>query len=211
MSALQMTCGQNCETSPDVASTPVLETDRLILRAPCLDDAIAVAKLANNRKVAEMTSLLPHPYGIEDATRWISSLPAETGHWNFAIVERESETLIGVCSYGARSLSGPKIGYWLGEPHWGQGFATEAMRAVIDHLFSATDLDEIRAGARVTNPASKRVLEKCGFQWTGVSLFRVRALKASVPADQFKLDRKTWASLRAWGRSDLPKVAVARP
>ena len=119
MSALQMTCGQ----SPEVASAPMLETDRLILRAPCLDDAVAVAKLANNRKIAEMTALLPHPYAIEDATRWISSLPAETGHWNFAIVDRETEALIGVCGYGKRHDLGPEVGYWLGEPHWGQGFA----------------------------------------------------------------------------------------
>lgn len=203
MSALQMTCG----SSPDVASALVLETDRLILRAPNLDDAMAVAKLANNRKIAEMTALLPHPYAIEDATRWISSLPAETGHWNFAILERESEALIGVCGYGKRRDLGPEIGYWLGEPHWGQGFATEAMRAVIDHLFSTTALEEIAAGCRVTNLASKRVLEKCGFQWTGVALFRVRALRASVPADQFRLERRNWASLRAWGQSRFPKIA----
>lgn len=203
MSALQMTCGPSSE----VASALVLETDRLILRAPNLDDAMAVAKLANNRKIAEMTALLPHPYGIEDATRWISSLPAETGHWNFAIVERESEKLVGVCGYGKRVLPGLEIGYWLGEPHWGQGFATEAMRAVIDHLFSTTSLEEIAAGCRVTNLASKRVLEKCGFQWTGVALFRVRALKASVPADQFRLERRNWASLRAWGQSRFPKIA----
>jgi RimJ/RimL family protein N-acetyltransferase len=63
----------------------------------------------------------------------------------------------------------------------------------------------------VTNIASRRVLEKCGFQWTGVALFRVRALGASVPADQFKLERRNWASLRAWGQSGLPKVASTRP
>jgi RimJ/RimL family protein N-acetyltransferase len=207
MSALQMTCGP----SPDLSSAPVLETDRLILREPRLDDAAAVAALANNRKVAEMTSLLPHPYGIEDAARWISSLPAETGNWNFVMVERESGKLVGVCGYGKRPLRGPKISYWIGEPFWGRGYATEAMRAVVDHLFSVTALDEIAAGCRVTNLASRRVLEKCGFQWTGVALFRVRALGASVPADQFKLERRNWASLRAWGQSGLPKVASTRP
>ncbi len=207
MAALQMTCGP----SPDVASTLVLETSRLILRAPCLDDAAEIAALANNRKIAEMTALIPHPYTLEDATGWLSSLPAESGHWNFAIAERESGKLVGACGYGKRHDLGPEIGYWVGEPFWGRGYATEAVRAVIDHLFSATSLDEIAAGCRVTNVASRRVLEKCGFQWTGVALFRVRALGASVPADQFKLERRTWASLRAWGKSSLPKVASARP
>jgi RimJ/RimL family protein N-acetyltransferase len=212
MAALQMTCGHaTCGPSPDVASTPVLETARLMLRAPCLDDAPEIAALANNPKIAEMTALIPHPYSIEDATRWLSSLPDANGHWNFAIVERDGKKLVGVCGYGKRHDLGPEIGYWIGEPFWGRSYATEAIRAVVDHLFSATALDEIAAGCRVTNVASRRVLEKCGFQWTGVALFRVRALGASVPADQFKLERRNWASLRAWGKSSLPKVASSRP
>ena len=59
------------------------------------------------------------------------------------------------------------------------------------------------AGARVTNPASRRVLEKCGFQWTGVVLQRVRALSSSAPSDRFRLDRGLWASLRDWGKVPL--------
>ena len=206
MSALQMTCGP----SPESSSAPVLETDRLILRTPSIDNAAAVAKLANNRKIAEMTALLPHPYGLEDATQWIASLPAKTDHWNFGIFAKDSGKLVGVCGYGKRCGpdKGPEIGYWIGEPFWGQGYATESVRAVIDHLFSTTALDEIAAGCRVTNVASKRVLEKCGFQWTGATLFRVSALGASVPADQFRLERRNWASLRAWGQSELPKIAV---
>jgi RimJ/RimL family protein N-acetyltransferase len=203
MSALQMNCGP----SPETSNTPVLETSRLILRAPSLDEAAAIALLANNRKIAEMTALLPHPYDIEDATRWITSLPTETGNWNFGIFAKNSGNLVGVCGYGKRQDRGPEISYWIGEPFWGYGYATEAMRAVIDHLFSITALDEIAAGCRVTNVASRRVLEKCGFQWTGAALFRVRALGASVPADQFRLERRNWASLRAWGQSELPKIA----
>jgi RimJ/RimL family protein N-acetyltransferase len=84
------------------------------------------------------------------------------------------------------------------------------VRAVIDHLFTVTDLDAIAAGCRVTNNASRRVIEKCGFQWTGAALLRVRALGASVPADRFRLERSIWASLRAWGKSGLPKTASAR-
>ena len=104
----------------------------------------------------------------------------------------------------------PEIGYWIGEPYWGRGYATEAVRAVIDHLFSVTDLDSLAAGCRVTNLASRRVIEKCGFQWTGAALFRVRALGASVPADRFRLERSIWASLRAWGKSGLPKIAAEK-
>jgi RimJ/RimL family protein N-acetyltransferase len=53
----------------------------------------------------------------------------------------------------------------------------------------------------VRNPASRRVLEKCGFQWTGVGLYRIRAINSSAPLDRFRLDRRLWASLKAWGRA----------
>jgi RimJ/RimL family protein N-acetyltransferase len=52
---------------------------------------------------------------------------------------------------------------------------------------------------RVTNPASRRVLEKCGFQWTAAGLLRIRALNSSAPIDRFRLDRRLWSSLKSWG------------
>ena len=61
------------------------------------------------------------------------------------------------------------------------------------------ELRELQAGARVTNPASRRILEKCGFQWTGVGLCRIRAISSSAPIDQFRLDRGLWTSLKSWG------------
>lgn len=207
MSALQMTCG----FSPGPSGTPVLETERLFLRAPKLDDAKVIARLANNRKIAEMTTLIPHPYGIDDARAWIGSLSEEGSGWTFAVTAKsEGGALIGACGYGRRHDDEPEIGYWIGEPYWGRGYATEAVRAVIDHLFSVTDLDALDAGCRVTNLASRRVIEKCGFQWTGAALMRVRALGASVPADRFRLERRIWASLRAWGKSGMPKIAAEK-
>jgi RimJ/RimL family protein N-acetyltransferase len=208
MSALQMTCG----FPPRASGTPVLETERLFLRAPKLDDAKAIARLANNRKIAEMTSLIPHPYGVDDARAWIETLSEGGRGWTFAITAKsEGGAFIGACGYGRRpDDEEPEIGYWIGEPYWGRGYATEAVRAVIDHLFSVTDLDALAAGCRVTNLASRRVIEKCGFQWTGAALFRVRALGASVPADRFRLERKIWASLREWGKSGMPKIAAEK-
>jgi RimJ/RimL family protein N-acetyltransferase len=208
MSALQMTCG----FPPGTSGTPVLETERLFLRAPKLDDAKAIARLANNRKIAEMTSLIPHPYGVDDARAWVESLSEEGSGWTFAITAKtEAGALVGACGYGRRpDWDEPEIGYWIGEPYWNRGYATEAVRAVIDHLFSVSDLDSLTAGCRVTNLASRRVIEKCGFQWTGAALFRVRALGASVPADRFRLERSIWASLRAWGKSNMPKIAAEK-
>ena len=75
------------------------------------------------------------------------------------------------------------------------------MRAVIDHVFTDLDCEAIQSAARVTNPASRRVLEKCGFQWTGAGLLRIRAIASSAPIDRFRLDRGLWASLKSWGAS----------
>jgi len=84
---------------------------------------------------------------------------------------------------------------------WGQGFATEAARAVIDFTFEEFDIEQLISGARVANPSSRNILEKCGFQWSGVELHRFEALGSSTPVDRFRLSRSVWSSLKNWGNS----------
>jgi len=62
----------------------------------------------------------------------------------------------------------------------------------------------------VSNPASRRVLEKCGFQWTGVIPTRIRAIASAAPVDRFRLDRRLWASLKSWGSARREARGVAR-
>lgn len=176
---------------------PVLQTRRLTLRAPCPADAAALAHLANDRRIAENTAEIPHPYRLSDAESFIGATNAK-GDANFLVALADA-TLIGVCGIAMREGLIPELGYWLGLAYWGHGFATEAVRAVIDYTFADLKHESIQAGARVTNPASRRVLEKCGFQWTGVGLYRIRALASSAPIDRFRLERGIWASLKSWG------------
>jgi RimJ/RimL family protein N-acetyltransferase len=176
---------------------PVLETERLTLRAPRLGDVTAFAMLANDRRIAENTARVPHPYGTADAEQFIASVNKQDGEATFAITL--GGTLIGACGLDPRR-DAPEIGYWLGVPYWGHGYATEAVRALIDHAFGDLGRETLQAGARVSNPASRRLLEKCGFQWTGVGLYRIRAINSSAPVDRFRLDRGLWASLKSWGR-----------
>jgi len=189
------------ELSPEIireASIPVLETERLILRAPRLEDAKAVAKLANDRRIAENTARIPHPYRLSDAEDFIAATNKGDGEIALMITLADG-TLIGACGLGQLGGPAPDLGYWLGTPHWGNGYATEAVRAIIDHAFTDLGHDALQGSARVTNAGSRRVLEKCGFQWTGVGLLRVRALASSVPVDKFRLERSIWASLKSWG------------
>jgi RimJ/RimL family protein N-acetyltransferase len=192
------------EVPPEVireASIPVLETQRLVLRAPRLEDIKALSLLANDRRIAENTSRIPHPYRLADAEQFIGAVNNGGDEIAFMVTLTDG-TLAGVCGLGQRDPAGEvscEIGYWLGAAHWGQGYATEAVRALIDHAFTDLGHEALHAGARVTNPASRHVLEKCGFQWTGVGLCRVRALSSSVPIDRFRLERSIWASLKSWG------------
>jgi RimJ/RimL family protein N-acetyltransferase len=188
---------------------PVLETERLVLRAPRPADAEAVALLLNDRRIADNTARIPHPYTIADAEEFIARVNQPGGEVTL-LITRPDDSVIGGCGIVRRDGSNPRIGYWLGVCHWGQGYATEAARALIDHAFTDLGYDLLEAGARVSNPASRRVLEKCGFQWTGVVLQRIRAISSSAPCDCFRLDRGLWASLKSWGKVRAPQVVVDR-
>jgi RimJ/RimL family protein N-acetyltransferase len=189
------------ERLPDapVLPAPVLASARLRLRAPRREDAPAIAALANDRRIAENTARIPHPYTLADAEGFLRYLEESETEIAFAITLAD-DALIGICGLRTKPRKSPEIGYWLGAPYWGHGYATEAARAVIDHAFEDLGLERLEAGARVSNPASRRVLEKCGFQWSGVVLLRIHAIASSAPVDRFRLDRGLWASLKSWGK-----------
>jgi RimJ/RimL family protein N-acetyltransferase len=179
-------------------SIPVLETKRLALRAPRLEDAKTVATLANDRRIAENSARIPHPYKKADAESFIAGVNKTGGDAMFLITLR-NKTVIGACGVMNQEQT-PELGFWLGVPYWGKGYATEALHAAIDYAFTDLGHEALQAGARVTNPASRRVLEKCGFQWTGVGLYRISSIKSSAPIDRFRLERGIWSALKGWGR-----------
>jgi RimJ/RimL family protein N-acetyltransferase len=181
------------------ASPCVLETERLMLRGPTLADAKAIARLANDRRIAENTRRLPHPYSQDHAIEFVRGTASDNRGTVFLI--ENNFVPIGVVGIDWRQPDAPELGYWLGVEHWGQGFATEAARAVIDFTFEEFGIPSIRSGARVTNPASRNILEKCGFQWSGVELHRFEALGSSTPVDCFRLSRSVWSSLKNWSNS----------
>jgi len=181
------------------ASSCVLETERLMLRRPTLADVKAIAALANDRRIAEMTRRLPHPYSLDDAVEFVRAT-AEIGSETVFLIEHDRGP-VGMVGVDWREPDAPELGYWLGVEHWGQGFATEAARAVIDFTFEEFAVDHLISGARVANPSSRNILEKCGFQWSGVELHRFEALGSSTPVDCFRLARGVWSSLKNWGSS----------
>ena len=177
----------------------VLETERLMLRRPTLADVKAIAHLADDRRIAENTRRLPHPYLQEHAIEFVRAI-AENKRETVFLIENNFVP-IGMVGIDWRQAEAPELGYWLGVEHWGQGFATEAARAVIDFTFEEFDVEHLISGARVANPTSRNILEKCGFQWSGVELHRFEALGSSTPVDCFRLSRSVWSSLKNWSNS----------
>lgn len=178
------------------ARPSVVATERLTLRRPTLADVRTIALLANDRRVAENTRRLPHPYSQDDAVEYVRATAA-LGSETVFLIEHDSGP-IGMVGIDCSTPDNAELGYWLGVEHWGRGFATEAARGAIDFFFEEFEDDHLYAGARVTNPASRNVLEKCGFQWSGVQLHRFLALGSSTPVDCFRLSRGVWSSLKSW-------------
>jgi RimJ/RimL family protein N-acetyltransferase len=177
----------------------ILETERLVLRRPTLADVKAITHLANDRRIAENTRRLPHPYSQDHAVEFVRALA--NGDRETVFLIENNHTPVGMVGVDWREPETPELGYWLGVDYWGQGFGTEAARAVIDFTFEEFDTEQLVSGARVANPASRNILEKCGFQWNGVELHRFEALGSSTPVDRFRLSRGVWASLKTWGNS----------
>lgn len=157
-----------------------------------------LVELANNRRLAEMLGRMPHPYRVTDADSFLTRV--RTGVMDgctYAITLSESGAFIGCAGMDSRA-HGLEMGYWIGEPYWGRGYATEAAHALVDLAFRATDIERLNVSCRVTNTASRRVIHKCGFQYAGQGMMD-SLVAGKVPVERYHLDRKTWVSLRSWG------------
>lgn len=146
----------------------VLKSERLILRPLLPDDAPRIECYASDRRVAEMTSLIPHPYPRGGASAWIAETEQawlEGVRANFAICRRDSGNLVGSIGISADPVDGNVIGYWIGVAHWGNGYATEALRRLIRYAFEDLALDRIDTYHFAHNPASGRVMQKAGMKF----------------------------------------------
>ncbi len=142
--------------------TAVLRTERLVLRAFAQSDADAFQALAGDFEVARMTSDIPHPLTLEQARQWLQ--PA-SGEVRLAISEHAQ--LAGGVGYFRRPGGAAELGFWLGRQFWGRGIATEAVTALVRYGFGPGGQSAMSSSHFIDNPASGRVLEKCGFEAAG--------------------------------------------
>jgi len=142
---------------------------RFLIREWRRGDEEALARHANNPNVARnMRDRFPHPYTSADAQWWIAHASAQSPSTDFAIVvDGEAAGGIGFILQEDVARRSVEIGYWLGEAYWGRGIATDAVRALSEHIFANFDICRIYSTVFELNPASIRVLEKAGYAYEG--------------------------------------------
>lgn len=186
-----------CPSLDDEEPSPSrLITRSLTLRRLDRADAPAIAALLQDRRIAEMTARIPHPYTLRDAETYVASPPDD---WVRAVERLEDGAFVGIVSL--RSLERRaefEIGYWIGRPFWNRGYATEGAQAVIDHAFAALAAEAVEARCRAVNAASRRVIGKCGFGYSGTSMSD-SLVAGRVSSERYRMDRRTWSALKSWG------------
>lgn len=147
-----------------------ITTDRLAIRPPGPGDAAAIHRGLNDFGVVSMLSRAPWPYRLEDAEAFIGRLPGRdpAKERPLSIIHREHGLIGGTGFHADEEEPFAELGFWLARPHWGQGYATEAVTAVLDWARHAWGKRAVRAGHFVENERSGRVLTKVGMLYTGV-------------------------------------------
>ena len=167
----------------EAMKTNNISTERLVLRPVVLEDAPVIERYASDRRIAERTILIPHPYPEGAAASWLEEVLAHPsqGHL-FAITLKLGGDFVGVmdlqvCDDNFRA----EVGFWLAPLFWGNGLCTEALRAVVDYGFRELNLQRIYAGYFSENLASGRVQIKAGMKKEGVH--RRGAFRFGEPKD----------------------------
>ncbi|WP_332685795.1 GNAT family N-acetyltransferase [Devosia sp.] len=139
-----------------------IQTERLTLRAPVLSDLADIVAMANNPKMVETTATLPFPYADRDGLDFIQQAASSSELRAYAIAGAD-DRFMGSILFKFADGKSPELGYWLGEPHWGKGYAAEAVIGLLAATRHVPGFTQIGARVLQSNPASIRVLEKAGF------------------------------------------------
>ena len=149
----------------------MMETERILLRPWRDDDATALFKYASDPDVGPRAGWPPHK-SVKESLEIIHTVFLNDTNW--AIELKETGEAIGAIGYLPAPKSElpvregePLVGYWVGKPYWNQGICTEALELMLDHIRKTTDIKSLISSHYFDNPASGKVMEKCGFKPTG--------------------------------------------
>lgn len=156
------------DTTGKTAAGGAVRTARLTLRAPAPGDVAPITRFAGDYAIASMTTRMPHPYAEADARQFVDL----TARQNLArertfVIDHEDEGLIGCIGFHKAAGAPLEMGYWIGRPYWGRGFATEAVTGALRWAEEDWGLRAVASGHFADNAASANVLVKSGFLYTG--------------------------------------------
>ena len=146
---------------------PILRTDRLLLRKLDFDDFPQLVRHANNKNISDYILNIPYPYREPDAAfryAYITKGFNEKSRFVFAIIDKASEGFIGEVSLHLEGKELAQMGYWIAEDHWKNGYASEAVAAVVKFGFQRLGMMKIYASCHQQNIASQRVVERNDFE-----------------------------------------------
>ena len=180
---------------------PILQTDRLTLRLIEMQDAQALFEIASDENVTEYTYMITLHESIDDTEKWIErilDLYEKDGVIPFVVVDTHTHEILGCCfAWYLVKHARMDVGYFYKKSSWGNGFATEALQALIQFLCTSTNCVRIEATCDPENKASAKVLEKAGMIYEG--LFRNFVVVRNNPED-----RKIYACIpESYKKSEL--------
>jgi RimJ/RimL family protein N-acetyltransferase len=148
--------------------SPVVSTERLVLRGAVRNDAKRLTELANDINVAGRTTSMPHPYREADAEALVDrSMTCDWVRDAIFVIEHHAFGVVGLLDFDHARGARAEIGYFLGRRYWNRGYATEAVRGALRWVKRDWRRNVVVAGHFADNPASGQVLCKAGFLYTG--------------------------------------------
>ena len=187
---------------PDISCDDIfrLETERLWLRWLRASDAPAVRAICSLAEVALMTASIPYPFPSGEAERFILRAREETASGKALVLaltlKNRGRIFVGIVSAQFVERGEIEVGYMIAPPQAGIGYATEATATLVDAVFDLTQTRALTANTRVGNPASRRVLEKCGFVHTGTAAKDLPARGGAHSCEFFRHERADWSRRR---------------
>lgn len=151
---------------------PVLESERLILRRLKVSDYSDMYEYSKNKDVTRYLLWREHPdvRYTRDYINYLQSQYRAGNFYDWALIHKESGKMIGTCGFARLDFdnNSAEVGYVVNPDYWRKGYATEAVKKVIDFGFRNLNLHRIEARYIVGNEVSRRVMEKCGMTFEGV-------------------------------------------
>ncbi len=175
-----------------MTTLPILETPRLKLRPYSEADLAELLPLIGPREVAATTLRIAHPYTEQDARTFLALTQDPDKIWLAITLRSEGCQIGGIGLRIDQPHEHAELGYWLGVPYWGQGYATEAAQEVLRYGFEDLRLHRIFALHFKHNPASGRILVKLGMRYEGCQREHLRKWDQFVDSELYGILRQEW-------------------